>query len=157
MKSKQIDEVAAGLSGVLTLLDRVLIRPLELETRPMISPLPYFAMRILADKEAAGESVTMSELAREMQIAKSQLTVIVDKLIAKKFVVREDDPSDRRTTRIRLSGEGKSFMDQNEKIAVSIIKSTISDLSSDELVELSEAIRLFNKVVDKFHQQQDLT
>ncbi|GEM_PF-688405 len=156
MKDKKIDEVAAGMSELLSVLDRILIRPLELETRPVISPLPYFAMRILADKEASGESVTMSELAREMQIAKSQLTVIVDKLIAKRFVVREDDPSDRRTTRIRLSDQGRSFMDQNGKIAINIIKNFISDLSGDELGELSDAIDMFNKVIDKFHQQQNL-
>lgn len=149
MKDKKIDEVAIGLSGLLSILDRILIRPLELETRPVISPLPYVAMRILTDKEAHDESVTMSELAREMQIAKSQLTVIIDKLIAKNFVIRVDDPSDRRTTRIRLSSEGIKFMEQNEKTTVTIIKSTIGELTGDDLNDLNQAISVFYKVFDK--------
>ncbi len=145
MKDIDINQVAKDLSGLIGVIDRVMIRPVELKTRTVISPLPYLTLRILSGKKA----ITMSELAREVQIAKPQLTLIIDKLIDSNYVTREYDRSDRRTTKVKISEDGLIFLDQFNDLVIEIIKGNINQLDKDDVNNLSEAIRLFKDVILK--------
>jgi len=145
VKDIDINQVAKDLSGLIGVIDRVMIRPVELKTRTVISPLPYLTLRILSGKKA----ITMSELAREVQIAKPQLTLIIDKLIDSNYVTREYDRSDRRTTKVKISEDGLIFLDQFNDLVIEIIKGNINQLDKDDVNNLSEAIRLFKDVILK--------
>ena len=57
-----------------------------------------------------GQSVTMRELAKQLEVGESAATAVVDRLVRQGLVVRHDDPSDRRVVRLELSDEGLSVV-----------------------------------------------
>lgn len=55
-------------------------------------------------------SVTMRELAHELEVGESAATAVVDRLVRQGLVLRKDDPSDRRVVRLALSDTGESLV-----------------------------------------------
>jgi Transcriptional regulators len=141
-----INEVAESLSALLPTLDRKLIRPLEHGSRQFLSPLSLHAMSILSERD----TITMTELAGEMRIAKPQLTPIIDKLIECNWASRENDIDDRRIIKIKITPAGKSSIEEFHKDITNRIKTKIGCLDKDDLSSLYNALndlyRLINKI-----------
>ena len=53
--------------------------------------------------------ISMSGLARELFLEVSSVTRIVDDLVAKRLVERENDPGDRRVCLVRIGSRGESL------------------------------------------------
>lgn len=66
-----------------------------------ISTMQFFALRSLVDRDR-----TVSDLARAMGVQLSTLTQLVDSLVARRWVQRYDDPSDRRRVCLTLTPAG---------------------------------------------------
>src|SRR5208283_2834004 len=64
-----------------------------------------------------GQSVTMRELAKELDVGESAATAVVDRLVRQGLVVRHDDPSDRRVVRLLLSEAGESLVTELHETA----------------------------------------
>ena|ERR1017187_1195803 len=83
-----------------------------------------------------GQSVTMSELAKQLGVGESAATAVVDRLVRQALVVRSDDPSDRRVVRLALSEEGLSVVTELHARACNKTASLLSVLSDDRLGQL---------------------
>jgi DNA-binding MarR family transcriptional regulator len=83
-----------------------------------------------------GQSVTMSELAKQLGVGESAATAVVDRLVRQGLVLRRDDPSDRRVVRLALSDEGHSVVTELHKRACSKTAGLLSVLSDDQLGQL---------------------
>jgi len=55
---------------------------------------------------------TPAELADEAGVTRATMTGLIDTLEKDDLVVRESDPSDRRTVLVRLTAKGQAFLDQ---------------------------------------------
>ena len=62
---------------------------------------------LLSQLERAPEGLTMTDLSRRMMVSNGATTSLVDRLVEDGLVLREPHPSDRRTTIIRLTAEGR--------------------------------------------------
>jgi len=82
------------------------------------------------------QSVTMRELAKELDVGESAATAVVDRLVRQRLVVRHDDPADRRVVRLALSGIGESLVTKMHETACRKTADLLVALSYEQLAEL---------------------
>ncbi len=61
----------------------------------------------LAQLHRVPQGLRMSELSRRLMVTGGSVTGLTDELVKEGQVVREDDPDDRRSQRVRLTDEGR--------------------------------------------------
>ncbi|MHA2424795.1 MAG: MarR family winged helix-turn-helix transcriptional regulator [Candidatus Thorarchaeota archaeon] len=63
------------------------------------------------------DGIPISELAKRTSLGKSTLTDLIDRLVDSGLVVREDHPSDRRVTLIRLTESARDLNDKYNQVS----------------------------------------
>lgn len=145
MNELRIHEIAQALTSLLPTLDRKLIRPLEQQSRQLVSPLMIHTLEHL---EQSG-SIPMSELAKELLISKPQLTSVVEKLIDNGWVAREADAADRRIIRIKITGEGSAMLNRLHTNLIQTVVGKIERLEQEELESLQDALSELHRIIRK--------
>lgn len=88
-------------------------------------------------------SVTMRELARDLDVSESSATAVTDRLVRQGLVERRDDPADRRVVRLALSPEGTALVDRlaiEAAAKTSEMLSVLSDSQLEQLVDIVETL-----------------
>jgi len=88
--------------------------------------------------------IDLRTLAEQMGISASGASQQVDKLVERGFLVREDDPDDRRRLSLELTERGQQATGEISKATRSFIESALTVLSEDEL---SDFHRLLGRVL----------
>lgn len=104
-----------------------------------LSVQQYKALRLLSN--VFPNSLTAGELKEKMTDLNSDMTRLIDRLVAKKLVVREVDSTNRRRVNLRLTNESNQFV---EEVAVEFkdFESIVSHLTDEEA-------RIMNTLLDK--------
>lgn len=58
------------------------------------------------------EPLTLTEIGKRLDIEKGSLTTLIDQLEEREFVIRSEDPEDRRKSLIALSSQGRKAMNR---------------------------------------------
>lgn len=95
-----------------------------------LSVQQYKALRLLSD--VYPNSLTAGELKDKMTDMNSDMTRLIDRLVAKNMVVREIDPTNRRRLNLRLTADSKRFMDERAN-EFKDFESIISHLTDEEV------------------------
>lgn len=82
---------------------------------------------------ARHEGLSIKEIADILKITGSAVTQHVESLVKAGFVVREVDPKDRRTVRVKLSGEGAKKIKMFKEYHLQKFIELLSPLSEEEL------------------------
>ena len=90
-----------------------------------------------------------AEIGGKLQIAKAQMTHLVDKLVELELVVRSFGEADRRTINVTLTDKGRSFLEKHENIIFNAVGEYISDLNESELETLSTSLRNLRDILLK--------
>ena len=90
-----------------------------------------------------------AEIGKRLQIAKAQMTHLIDKLVELELVERNECTDDRRTVNITLSDRGRSFMEQQDRIAINAVGEYIADLDENELDTLTTSLRNLRDILFK--------
>ena len=81
--------------------------------------------------------IGMRELTRNVLLSQSSVSRMVDRLAARGFVAKTDDPNDHRATRVRLTDEGFTvFKDAARAHMASISRCLDGALDANELAQL---------------------
>lgn len=83
---------------------------------------------------------TMSGLSHEMHCHKSNITQVVDGLVAKKLVERISTKTDRRISMLSLTKKGRSLALKAETVLASSAKKCVSLFTSRERVQFTELL-----------------
>ncbi|MFC1987740.1 MarR family winged helix-turn-helix transcriptional regulator [Chloroflexota bacterium] len=110
-----------------------------------ISPLPFAVIKLLGE---AG-SLHIAEIGERLQIARPQMTHLIDKLAALDIVERRTGTVDRRTIDITLTNKGKTLSEKYDSLIRKTILETMSSLSMGELQELSTSLRKLREIFTK--------
>jgi len=110
-----------------------------------ITPLHFEIMALL--KEAG--TLHVAEIGERLQIARAQMTHLIDKLVDLDIVERKMDIADRRTINITLTGQGKVFLEEYKDRLTSAIIETMSRLTDEELEDLSNTLRKLRDILSK--------
>jgi DNA-binding MarR family transcriptional regulator len=92
--------------------------------------------------------IDLRTLAEQMGISASGASQQVDKLVARGFLVREDDPDDRRRLSLELTERGKQATGEISRATRSYVESALSVLSDEELTDFH---RLLGRVLASAH------
>jgi len=145
MKENDIDKTAIELAELLPLLQKKLIKPFEQLSKSKLSPMKFYVLFILEDKD----NLSMTELSNELSISKQQMTPVVDKLIENGFVIRQNSEMDRRMIKISLTSSGKKFIEELKMGIFDMLKNKLYGLNVDDLNNLYKAFNEIRKIVNK--------
>ena len=107
---------------------------------------PHF--EIVKTLEEAG-TLHITEIGERLQIPGPQLTRLMDRLVGLGIIERQTDPADRRTINVRLTGRGRSVLQEHDRLMRDAIKTTLSCLTNEELTELSVSLRKLRDIFSK--------
>lgn len=80
-------------------------------------------------------------IGKKVLIASSSITYVIDKLEAKKYVIRKDCPEDRRVTFAELTNEGQTLMDLIFPKHEMTINKVFQGLEKQEIDEMLAVIK----------------
>ena len=95
------------------------------------------------------KSVSISDIAKCLDISKSNMTPIIDKLIEEGFVERFNDPNDRRKINVQLTDKGENFIKEKLNDFKCVLANKISTLESHDLENLGELIKDMKNIIIK--------
>lgn len=141
MRNGILDSVAEDLFSLPPLVDRSIRRRL-LKTalagiKEEISPHHIEIMKTLAQSGI----LRVGEIGERLHIARPQMTYLVDKLVGQGMVERQAGTADRRTISIALTRKGRMTMEEHDRSIKDAIKAALSQLTDEELEELSTSLR----------------
>jgi DNA-binding MarR family transcriptional regulator len=100
---------------------------------------PQFnVLRIL--KGAKGKPISVQDILCKMVQRTSNVTRIVDKLLAKGYVTRHECPSNRRKMDIKITEDGLAILKKLDKKVSNWHKPMMENLTEEELATLSNLI-----------------
>ena len=101
-------------------------------------------------QNASPECLSMSEVKDQMHDRNSDITRLVDRLIEKKLVLRDNDPENRRKVRLTLSTEATELLFKIDE-AIAQFETRFHDMSESEVAFLNEQL---NKIRDRITHDQ---
>lgn len=95
------------------------------------------------------DNLSMSGLAKTLNISKTQITPRIDELVNNGLLERVPDENDRRVLRIALTAEGEDLIHNSNKTVKEALNLLLNPLSPDELEELGKSIETIKNTVLK--------
>ena len=90
-----------------------------------ITPHQFEIIRLLMEEG----TMHVAEIGHRLEIARAQMTRLIDRLVELNIVERVPDETDRRVTNIALTDEGVRLLDEHWQILVNAVSETMSSLS----------------------------
>lgn len=128
-----------------SLLDTANAAQAEVEARLArvgLSLAKLLALQALTD---AGESLPLSQLAERLSCVKSNITQLVDRLEADRFVTRMADPHDRRTRLAVLTPAGRKACADGTRLKQEAERALLDTLTQDETHQLASLLAKLRK------------
>ena len=91
-----------------------------------------------------GEAKNMSAIAKELSVTMGTLTIAMNSLVKKGYVVRERGKADRRIVYISLSEKGRKAYRHHEQFHHEMIESIMNGLGDRETEALVQALTKLN-------------
>lgn len=110
-----------------------------------ITPLHYEILLLLDDEGP----LQMLEIGKRLQIAKAQVTQLINKLVESQLVERSANSTDRRIINISLTENGKRTLTEHRRHSIAIVKEMISDISDEEMEELADSLKKMQETLGK--------
>ena len=149
MRSDILGRVAVDLLSVPPLIFRVVRRKLIKTSLADIDIDIKFAhfeiMQVLREKG----TLHVAEIGERLQIAKAQMTHLIDKLVELDMVERNVDTADRRTINIKLTDRAMAFLEEHESSVINAMRDNMASLTDTELESLSDSLRNLRDILAK--------
>ncbi|MGA8941549.1 MAG: MarR family transcriptional regulator [Thermoactinomyces sp.] len=96
-----------------------------------------------------------TDIANLMEVKPSAVTLMIDRLEARRWVRRSQDTSDRRVIIIELTPEGKEILNKARQISDKAVKCYFSQLSSDDLEHLLKIYEKLERIITNKSKKED--
>ncbi|PJE65318.1 hypothetical protein COU91_02255 [Candidatus Saccharibacteria bacterium CG10_big_fil_rev_8_21_14_0_10_47_8] len=90
--------------------------------------------------------MTMKEIAANLQVTMPSATLLIERLVERKYALREQDENDRRQVRVYLSSSGESLVANKLKIERRRFEEILHMLTDDEK---KAVLKFFDIAFDK--------
>lgn len=111
-------------------------------------PLTINEVRIIVEI-GKHENKTVSEIAKKLCISTSTLSLTVDRLEDKGYVIRNQNENDRRIVHLSVTKDGKKAIDVYQSIVFDMINNLVADLRVGESSILIRALENVNEYFKK--------
>jgi len=110
-----------------------------------ISPLHFEIMRLLKEEG----TLKITEIGERLQVARAQMTHLIDKLVEMGMVERQADSADRRVTNIVLTDKGSTFLKEHGGYIWKATRELVSGLTDEELADLSASLERLREILSR--------
>lgn len=133
-----------GLTGDLYALAAYLLRNANVGTFNAIAELDlsFTQIKALCALESDGVARSVKALADSLGVSLAAMSRAVDGLYERRFVERDEDPTDRRMKRVRLTPAGREVPLALNEGRLSALHGLIDSLAEDEARALGDALAL---------------
>ncbi|MBH1933906.1 MarR family transcriptional regulator [Streptomyces sp. AV19] len=107
--------------------------------KEVVEALGMSFFRVKALRRIAKGPLTLRELADSLTTDRPYTTLVVDDLARRGLVVRSENPADRRSKIVSVTGEGRAAASRAEEI-LGTPPAALLALSAEELVELERIV-----------------
>lgn len=129
------------------ILNEILVRlfrdVMDIEEKAIVTPefkdITNNDMHVI-EAIGVGEPKNMSSIARELSVTVGTLTIAMNSLVKKGYVVRERGQEDRRVVYISLSEKGRRAYRHHAQFHQEMIRGITEDLSREEMEVLGKAL-----------------
>ena len=104
------------------------------------------------DATGIGEPKNMSAIARELSVTMGTLTIAMNSLVKKGYVIRQRGKADRRVVYISLSEKGTKAYHRHKDFHEQMVKSAVKELTEEELKALIKALRSLRSWMKSFEE-----
>ena len=95
-----------------------------------------------------------SEIGKRMDISKSYMTTLIDKLIEEGLVERISDKNDRRVVNVAATKAGRDILKEFRSNARKIIMENLSSLTSDDISALDVSLKTIRSITSKLNRNE---
>lgn len=149
MNTEELKDVANGFFKLMIKMHSNIFNVSGVMKGLPIPPSHVKALFYLSRKGAC----SVSEIAKDLDISKPNMTPIIDKLILEGYAHRTDDPNDRRVIKIELTSKARDLMKNQEKKILESLAKRISVLSPEEITKLSSLTKEMTTIVLKLNEK----
>jgi MarR family transcriptional regulator, organic hydroperoxide resistance regulator len=100
------------------------------------------------------EPVTLLDLARHMGVTASTMSIHVDRLVRRGYVLRERDSRDARRLRLRISAAGARIREANSVLDPQHVRALLSRLSGGERAAGLRGLKILARAADEQVQER---
>lgn len=91
----------------------------------------------------------MSEISERFEVTPAAASQLVDKLVQNGFVIREEDPHDRRAKLLNLTDKGREIIQQGIVERYRWLDLLAEQLTDEESVQVGEALDILTRAAGK--------
>lgn len=145
MDNNAMNNITDNLLDLLAHIQNKLLNQNEMVKGSIMPPSHMRVIFYLSKKK----TMSVSSVAKCLDISKPNMTPIIDKLISEGFVHRYTDPKDRRKINIELTEKADAFLQERKLQIKSNLANRLSSLEEEDLVKLSSLINDMNEIILK--------
>jgi DNA-binding MarR family transcriptional regulator len=112
-------------------------------------PLTLPQLRALGLIAASDRGLSGRELATTLSVGASAITPLVDRLVDRGFVQRNEDPHDRRIARLHPTASGAALIERMHAFQSDMLRDVLGHLSAAELESVAAALELLCVATDR--------
>jgi DNA-binding MarR family transcriptional regulator len=133
---------------VLSALRRV-IRAVDIYSRKLNTELGLTTPQLLClHALAKSETMSLTDLAKAVNLGVSTVNGIIDRLEAKQYLTRERSSKDRRKVSIEISLTGKEIVSKAPSLLQDKLSTSLLQLPESEQVAITESLELVVKLME---------
>ena len=93
------------------------------------------------------EKKNMSMIAKELAVTIGTLTISINSLVRKGYVIKERSEKDKRVVFVNLSSKGEAAFSRNEELYDQMVNSMLEDLEGNEMDILMKSLLKVNRCI----------
>lgn len=141
--SALVDAVAQNLFNALPIFRKRLLH-MDVIQREFCIPLSHVQVLSLLNDRG---SMTVSEISRQLGIAKPNVTPLVDRLIENGYASRSRDKEDRRLVNIVICPDGREKLEQIRFKMADLVGGWADQLTGSELRQLNDSLATITRIL----------
>lgn len=149
MRRKILDSVTEDLLSIPPIIFREIRRKL-LRTALVNMDMDILPVHIgiMKQLDEAG-TLHVAEIGERLQIARPQMTHLIDKLVDLEVVERYTDKTDRRMINIVLTDKGRTTLGEHDSSIKKAMREALSGFTDKELDDFSDSLRKLRDLLSK--------
>ena len=153
MPKQQLQAIAAEVDRDLRVVRQILRRPVEMEiARGGLTGPQQSAMAVLF----RSEGLSLKELSRELGLAHSTVSGIVDRLAKSGFVKRQAGETDRRLTKIAIADHVREYMRSTwPSLELNPLTVALRSATPAEREQVLQGIRTLRRLLERSEDRGD--
>ena len=146
MSTSNLNHLSDNLYMLLLSLNRQIFNPTVIMKK---FTLPHSHIKVLFYLIHNGPT-SISKIANELYVAKSNMTPIIDKLVEDGFVIRDFNTNDRRVILIKSTPKALKLFEEIKEYAKEVLKDNLSTLQPNEIDVLSTSLNNILNIIKRF-------